>query len=199
MRRALSEYEVRGIRTTIPFFQWMLEDADFLAGGSTRGSSIASWASETASRCAPPARTHEDLAAIAVALSRHSPAGGRGRTGAPESMEGTRPAGVAPLIGSRPQSRMKLQLEIADRLRTVEVQRQGTGYLVTVDGHRRLVEAARIAADALSLIVRDEAGGEVRSVEAIVPAHSGNGALDVHIDGYRIPVHLRQGRGRTVA
>ena len=38
---------------------------------------------------------------------------------------------------------MKLQLEIADRLRTVEVQRQGTGYLVTVDGHRRLVEAAR--------------------------------------------------------
>jgi biotin carboxyl carrier protein len=92
---------------------------------------------------------------------------------------------------------MKLQLEIADRLRTVEVQRQGTGYLVTVDGHRRLVEAARIGADAWSLIVRDEAGGEVRSVEAIVPAHSGNGALDVHIDGYRIPVHLRQGRGRT--
>ena len=32
MKRALSEYEVRGIRTTIPFFQWILADDDFLAG-----------------------------------------------------------------------------------------------------------------------------------------------------------------------
>ncbi|MGE3843159.1 MAG: acetyl/propionyl/methylcrotonyl-CoA carboxylase subunit alpha [Vicinamibacterales bacterium] len=32
MRRALSEYDVRGIRTTIPFFQWMLEQPDFIAG-----------------------------------------------------------------------------------------------------------------------------------------------------------------------
>ena len=31
MRRALREYEVVGIRTTIPFFEWVLEDADFLA------------------------------------------------------------------------------------------------------------------------------------------------------------------------
>ncbi|MGH9385272.1 MAG: acetyl-CoA carboxylase biotin carboxylase subunit [Vicinamibacterales bacterium] len=29
MRRALAEYEVRGIRTTIPFFQWLLERDDF--------------------------------------------------------------------------------------------------------------------------------------------------------------------------
>ena len=32
MRRALAEYQVRGIRTTIPFFQWILEDEDFKAG-----------------------------------------------------------------------------------------------------------------------------------------------------------------------
>jgi acetyl-CoA carboxylase biotin carboxylase subunit len=31
MRRALAEYDVRGIKTTIPFFQWILEDPDFLA------------------------------------------------------------------------------------------------------------------------------------------------------------------------
>src|SRR4029453_14640656 len=31
MRRALAEYQVRGIRTTIPFFQWILEDEDFKA------------------------------------------------------------------------------------------------------------------------------------------------------------------------
>jgi acetyl-CoA carboxylase, biotin carboxylase subunit len=32
MKRALAEYEVRGIRTTIPFFRWILEDEDFRAG-----------------------------------------------------------------------------------------------------------------------------------------------------------------------
>jgi acetyl-CoA carboxylase biotin carboxylase subunit len=31
MRRALREYDVRGIRTTIPFFTWMLGQRDFLA------------------------------------------------------------------------------------------------------------------------------------------------------------------------
>jgi acetyl-CoA carboxylase biotin carboxylase subunit len=31
MRRALAEYEVRGIKTTIPFFQWILDDEDFVA------------------------------------------------------------------------------------------------------------------------------------------------------------------------
>jgi acetyl-CoA carboxylase, biotin carboxylase subunit len=31
MKRALAEYEVRGIRTTIPFFRWILEDEDFKA------------------------------------------------------------------------------------------------------------------------------------------------------------------------
>jgi acetyl-CoA carboxylase biotin carboxylase subunit len=67
MRRALAEYEVRGIRTTIPFFMWILEDEDFKAGRfdtafidrklGANGSalqSIEAW--------------HEDLAAIAAAV-----------------------------------------------------------------------------------------------------------------------------------
>ena len=32
MRRALREYEVHGIKTTLPFFRWALDDPDFLAG-----------------------------------------------------------------------------------------------------------------------------------------------------------------------
>jgi acetyl-CoA carboxylase biotin carboxylase subunit len=32
MRRALGEYLVTGIRTTLPFFRWLLEQPDFLAG-----------------------------------------------------------------------------------------------------------------------------------------------------------------------
>jgi biotin carboxyl carrier protein len=92
---------------------------------------------------------------------------------------------------------MKFQLEIADRLRTVEVQHQPDGYVVTVDGRRHLVQAARVDDEAWSLIVRGDAPGEARSVEAVVPAHAANGALDVRIDGFRVPVSLRQGRGRT--
>lgn len=32
MKRALAEYEVRGIRTTLPFFRWILDDEEFRAG-----------------------------------------------------------------------------------------------------------------------------------------------------------------------
>ena len=32
MRRALSEYQITGIRTTLPFFSWLFEEEDFVAG-----------------------------------------------------------------------------------------------------------------------------------------------------------------------
>jgi len=32
MARAMAEYEIRGVRTTIPFFRWILQDPDFRAG-----------------------------------------------------------------------------------------------------------------------------------------------------------------------
>ena len=32
MVRALSEYEISGVPTTVPLFKWLLEDADFVAG-----------------------------------------------------------------------------------------------------------------------------------------------------------------------
>ncbi len=91
---------------------------------------------------------------------------------------------------------MKFQLEIADRLRTVEVVRERHGYKVTVDGRPRLVEAVRLSDDAWSLLIHDESQATSRSVEAAVFSQSGNGTLDVHIDGYSIPVHLRNGLGR---
>ena len=36
MRRALGEYVVGGIKTTIPFHQWLMDDADFQAGRMTQ-------------------------------------------------------------------------------------------------------------------------------------------------------------------
>src|SRR4030095_10947315 len=33
MTRALREYQVLGIRTTIPFFLWLMQEPDYLEGG----------------------------------------------------------------------------------------------------------------------------------------------------------------------
>jgi acetyl-CoA carboxylase, biotin carboxylase subunit len=83
MRRALAEYEVRGIKTTIPFFKWILEDADFKAGrfdtsfidrklGGAHGGPL---------RAIDPA--HEDLAAIAAAVHMFTKPAANGVAAAP--------------------------------------------------------------------------------------------------------------------
>ncbi|MDP1569854.1 MAG: acetyl-CoA carboxylase biotin carboxylase subunit [Vicinamibacterales bacterium] len=70
MRRALAEYEVRGIKTTIPFFLWVLEDADFQASrfdttfidrklGARQGAPLQAIDAD-----------HETLAVLAVALDQ---------------------------------------------------------------------------------------------------------------------------------
>jgi acetyl-CoA carboxylase biotin carboxylase subunit len=64
MRRALSEYQVRGIRTTIPFFQWILDDPDFLAARFDTGFIDRKFKTPLQSIDS----AHEDLAAIAAAV-----------------------------------------------------------------------------------------------------------------------------------
>jgi biotin carboxyl carrier protein len=91
---------------------------------------------------------------------------------------------------------MKLQLELADRGRTVEVQRLAAGYRVRVDGRELLVDAVRVQGQTWSLLVRDTSGGNPHSVDAIVVPQNGNGSVDVYIDGLRIPVGQRRGLGR---
>lgn len=91
---------------------------------------------------------------------------------------------------------MKFQLEIADRVRAVEVRRITGGFEVTVDGRKTLVDAVRLASGTWSLIVSGPAREAAQSLEAVVGPQNGHGTVDVHIDGYRIPVHLRTGLGR---
>jgi acetyl-CoA carboxylase biotin carboxylase subunit len=68
MKRALGEYDVRGIRTTIPFFQWIVSDEDFLAGRFDT-SFIDRKLGQPASRSLQPIDDrHEELAAIAAAV-----------------------------------------------------------------------------------------------------------------------------------
>ena len=91
---------------------------------------------------------------------------------------------------------MKFHFDIEDRGRTVDVQHQATGYRIVVDGRVRLVDARRVGTQAWSLIVRDADSGAVTSFEATVVPQSGNGTVDVYIDGHRVSVAQRTGLGR---
>jgi biotin carboxyl carrier protein len=91
---------------------------------------------------------------------------------------------------------MKFQFDIADRERRVEIHRGSHGHRVLVDGREHVVDAVRVRDNTWSLLVRDPATGQVRSVETTVVPQNGNGTVDVFIDGHRIEVGQRSGLGR---
>ncbi len=68
MRRALGEYVVAGIRTTVPFFAWLLGEADFVAGRFHTTSLDEMLQSRNGRPFAEPTRDDEDVAAMAAAL-----------------------------------------------------------------------------------------------------------------------------------
>ena len=70
MRRALTEYEVRGIKTTIPFFQWVLEDDDFIAGRFDTGFIDRKLGGRSGVPLREPDADHYELAAIAAAIAQ---------------------------------------------------------------------------------------------------------------------------------
>jgi acetyl-CoA carboxylase biotin carboxylase subunit len=70
MRRALAEYDVRGIKTTIPFFQWVLGDEDFLAARFDTSFIDRKLAARNGEPLHTPGEDHQELAAIAAALSQ---------------------------------------------------------------------------------------------------------------------------------
>jgi acetyl-CoA carboxylase biotin carboxylase subunit len=74
MRRALAEYELRGIRTTIPFFRWILEDADFKAGRVDTTFIDRKLAARHHEPLVAPDDEHAVLAAIAVAVRQFTSA-----------------------------------------------------------------------------------------------------------------------------
>jgi acetyl-CoA carboxylase biotin carboxylase subunit len=72
MRRALAEYEVRGLRTTIPFFQWVLDDEDFVAGRFDTGFIDRKLSTRQGEPLRTPTGEQHDVAAIAAALVQMS-------------------------------------------------------------------------------------------------------------------------------
>ena len=91
---------------------------------------------------------------------------------------------------------MKFQFDIADRERSVEVQRLTSGHRVLIDGREYMVDSVKVREATWSLLLRDAASGSLRSVEAVVLPQNGNGTVDVFIDGHRIEVGQRSGLGR---
>ena len=70
MRRALAEYEVRGIKTTIPFFQWVLGDEDFVAGRFDTGFIDRKIGERNGVPLREPSNDHYELAAVAAAVAQ---------------------------------------------------------------------------------------------------------------------------------
>jgi acetyl-CoA carboxylase biotin carboxylase subunit len=85
MKRALAEYDVRGIRTTIPFFQWILADEDFLAGRFDTTFIDRKLGHPGNARLQPIDDRHEELAAIAAAVFLFTRPSAATATGAPAS------------------------------------------------------------------------------------------------------------------
>ena len=68
MRRALSEYLVAGIKTTVPFFSWLLAEDDFLQGRFHTTYLDEVLASRNGRRFVESSADQEDVAAIAAAV-----------------------------------------------------------------------------------------------------------------------------------
>jgi acetyl-CoA carboxylase biotin carboxylase subunit len=88
MRRALAEYVVAGIRTTLPFFRWLLEQPDFAAGRFHTTYLDELMAARGGQPFAAPDDAVQDLAAVAAAVqtlfaAESAAARGNGETGPP--------------------------------------------------------------------------------------------------------------------
>ncbi len=82
-------------------------------------------------------------------------------------------------------------IEIGGRRRQVAVARSGGGFAVTLDGQTHHVDAARIDAHSLSLIV-----DSVRSADATIAPARERGHATVHIGAAAVPVAMANGRPR---
>ena len=87
---------------------------------------------------------------------------------------------------------MTYEIEIGDRVTTVSVQRQGGHLHVTVDGRTHVVDAHRVDAGRLSMLIGAVGEAPTRSVDAGVATRPVAGAFDVHVEGRTLCVQVRQ-------
>jgi len=85
MRRALDEYVISGIKTTLPFFGWLLATPEFVTGRFHTASLDEVLAKRNGQPFAKPTTDQEDLAAIAAALHTTLAAAAQQRDARPEA------------------------------------------------------------------------------------------------------------------
>ena len=87
---------------------------------------------------------------------------------------------------------MIFEIAVGDRVRTVSVVRKGAMLHVALDGRTHIVDARRVADDALSLLIQNGNGdATVRSIDAAFASRGDGADLDVHILGRAISVEAR--------
>jgi acetyl/propionyl-CoA carboxylase alpha subunit len=100
---------------------------------------------------------------------------------------------------------MHYEVEVNGRLRTVDVTRTGDGFAVEVDGHPRNVDAKRIDAQTLSLLIGDmrpegdsrpDLRGRSASYEVAISHPLASGPLRVHVGTSPVAVTLNGRRRR---
>ena len=85
LQRALTEYEIAGIRTTIPFFQWLLAEHDFINGDVDTTMLDRVLASRNGTPFRVPDDNAENTAAIAAAVDAFFRSHSNGASGAAAS------------------------------------------------------------------------------------------------------------------
>ena len=188
MTRALGEYDVRGIKTTIPFFQWLLATDDFRRGRFDTTALDRELASRAGRPFVEVSEALEEVAVISAALhawfrasARHGASAGAGagaasrrwqwdrrrgrqwrRRGRHARLRSQRLAADGPPGGA---ARVTFEIEVNGRTRAVSVERlkhdgsAGVAFRVIIDGTPHLVDAVRVDGGALSFIQLD---GEAR-------------------------------------
>ena len=170
MRRALDEYLVTGIKTTVPFFRWLLAQPEFVDGRFHTTYLDEVLAARAGRSFVEPDGDAEDIAAIGAALqsvlssgapaivrsragpSRRPPSDGR-RGRAPTRSDGKWTVVSFRNLRYAGRAHVHYEIEVEGRLRRVVVHRVGDGFAVEVDGRLWHVDAARVDSHTLSLIV----------------------------------------------
>ena len=180
MRRALMEYEIRGIRTSLPFFHWMLRQPAFLEAQfhtefldellQRRGDEGFSDIDPSLEEVAAIAACVADAVVRGRVCSRRRPAGPDGNVPGP-APDGPR-SNVEGSGATRGPARMTCEVEIRGRRRTIEVRRTGPDWELTLDGRILGVNVTAIG-ERWSLLIGPPEGGP--DVSAWRPPTAGAG------------------------
>ena len=197
MRRALAEYQIGGIRTTIPFFRWLLDTEDFTAARFDTTTLDAELASREGRPFLEPTRgrrSHGGARSRRRCLHPREPSGSRAWCScrAQPVDEHSEARGHA----LRADMSSTFEIEIAGRVHTVSVERVDDGhrFRLKMDGVEHLIDAMEYGKGAWSII----APGTGASTQAVIRPGDGADTL-VEIGSVAVPLVVNGRRARRRA